>query len=116
VHAPFSLYLGWITVATIANITAALDFVRWDGWGLAPEAWTVIMLAAGVVIAGLMAATRRDAVYLLVLIWAYVGITVKQGGTPVVANAALVAAGLIGLAVAAVLWQAWRAAGRAVRP
>ncbi len=108
VHAPFSLYLGWITVATIANITSTLDFVRWDGWGVAPEVWTVIMLLAGVVIAGLMAATRRDGVYLGVLIWAYLGIAVKQSGAPVVANAALIAAGLIGLALAAAAAWTWR--------
>jgi hypothetical protein len=116
VHLPFSIYLGWITVATIANITSTLDSVRWDGWGVTPELWTVIMLAAGVIIAALMAATRRDVAYLLVLVWAYVGIAVKQAGAPLVANAALVAAGLIALAVAAAFVLARRvpatAAGR----
>lgn len=108
VHVPFSIYLGWITVATIANITATLDAVRWTGWGLTPEWWTVIMLVAGVIIAALMALTRRDVAYLLVLVWAYVGIAVKQASVPLVANAALVTTVLLAVAVAASLWLARR--------
>jgi len=109
VHAPFSLYLGWVTVATIANITTALEAVRWTGWGLAPEVWTVIMLAAGVGIAALMALTRRDVVYVLVLVWAYAGIAVKQAGVPLVASAALVTTVILTVAAAVSLWLARRA-------
>lgn len=108
VHLPFSIYLGWITVATIANITATLDSVRWDGWGVSPELWTVIMLGAGVIIAALMAASRRDVAYLLVLIWAYVGIAVKQANALLVANGAWVSAALIAVAVAAAFWLSRR--------
>jgi hypothetical protein len=88
VHYPFSLYLGWITVATIANVTALLYFVGWDGWGVAPETWTVIMIAAGAAIACLLTLTRRDVVYPLVVVWALAGIAVKNGATPVVEAAA----------------------------
>lgn len=99
VHLPFSIYLGWITVATIANITAFLDFVDWNGFGIAPEAWTIIMLIVAVVVAGLMAYDRKDIAYLLVLIWAFIGIGVEQADTPLVANAAYVAAGAVALLV-----------------
>jgi predicted membrane channel-forming protein YqfA (hemolysin III family) len=95
VHLPFSIYLGWITVATIANITILLDDLGWRGGGIAPEMWTVIMLAAGVIIALLVSLRRRDVAYLLVLVWAFAGIGVKQAGTPLVANAAWVAAVLV---------------------
>lgn len=108
VHVPFSIYLGWITVATIANITATLDSVRWDGWGASPELWTVILLVAGVAIAGLMAATRRDVAYLLVLVWAYVGIAIKQAGAPLVANSAWISAAVIVVAVVVATWLARR--------
>ena len=30
VRVPFSIYLGWITVATIANITSLLYFWDWN--------------------------------------------------------------------------------------
>lgn len=43
VPGPFSIYLGWITVATIANVTSVLDYLHWSGWGISPEAWTVII-------------------------------------------------------------------------
>ena len=97
VDVPFSVYLGWITVATIANVTVVLDYVGWNGWGISPQAWTVIMLFAGLVIATAMSLTRADVAYSLVLIWAYVGIAVKHPDTPVVAVTAWVTAALIGL-------------------
>lgn len=91
VRVPFSIYLGWITVATVANVTQVLYYVRWDGWGIAPEAWAGIMLAVAVVLAALMALTRRDVAYLAVLAWAFVGIAVKHAAVPTVALAAWVA-------------------------
>ena len=95
VHIPFSIYLGWITVATIANTTQLLYYLEWNGWGISAELWAVIMLAAGVVISAIMSLTRTDIAYSLVLVWAYIGIAVKHGSTPIVSNSALIAAGLI---------------------
>jgi hypothetical protein len=95
VQIPFSIYLGWISVATIANITQWLYYLGWNGWGIPPEVWAVIMLGAGVVISALMSLTRADIAYSLVLVWAYIGIAIKQAGTPLVAISAWVAAGLI---------------------
>ena len=95
VHVPFSIYLGWITVATIANTTQLLYYLGWSGWGISAETWTVIMLAAGVIISALMSITRADVAYSLVLVWAYIGIAMKHGETPIVSTSAVVAAGLI---------------------
>jgi hypothetical protein len=39
------LYLGWVIVATAANVTAALTAAGWDGWGIPPETWAVIVVA-----------------------------------------------------------------------
>jgi benzodiazapine receptor len=97
VDVPFSVYLGWITVATIANVTVVLDYLDWNGWGISPQAWTVIMLFVGLVIATAMSLTRGDVAYSLVLTWAYAGIAVKHQDTPVVAITAWVTAALIGL-------------------
>ncbi len=104
VRIPFSVYLGWISVATIANVTDVLDFVGWNGWGLEPAAWAAIMLGVGVILAALMAFTRHDVAYVLVFVWAYIGIAVKQTSTPLlplVAWPAVVA--LLMLAVSAVV-------------
>lgn len=95
VDGPFSLYLGWITVATITNVTSYLDFVAWDGWGISPAAWTVMLLMVGVGIAAAIAFRHRDTVYLTVLVWAFAGIAVKQVAEPVVVVSASAAAILV---------------------
>jgi hypothetical protein len=99
VQVPFSIYLGWITVATIANVTSLLDYLGWGGWGIAPEVWAVVMLVAGTVIASAVSITRGDIAYVLVIVWAFVGIAVKHSGTPLVA----VTAGLMAVVVALTL-------------
>ncbi len=105
VRVPFSIYLGWITVATIANASQLLFFLGWGGWGIAPTIWTIIMLAAAVIIAALMALTRRDVAYLAVLVWALVGIALKHAATPAVSLAAWVATTIIALLL---IWSAVR--------
>jgi len=78
VRLPFSIYFGWITVATIANATTLLVSIGWDGSGLAGSVWTDIVLAAGLLI-GVAAMVRfRDVAYGLTLIWAYAGILIKH--------------------------------------
>lgn len=99
VDIPFSVYLGWVSVATIANISDYLYFVGWNGFGIAPQVWAVIMLAVASVLGLLMARMRRDAAYLFVFVWAFIGIAVKQSAAALVANAAWAAA-LIALALA----------------
>jgi hypothetical protein len=85
VRVPFSIYLGWITVATIANVTEVLYYLNWGGWRISPEIWAVIMLVAGAIIASAVSLTRGDIAYVLVVVWALAGIAVKQSGTPLVA-------------------------------
>jgi len=97
VRVPFSIYLGWITVATIANATEVLDYLRWDGWGIGPVAWAIVMLVVGGLVAGAVSLTRGDLAYVLVIVWAFAGITVKQGATLPVAVTAAVMAGVVAL-------------------
>lgn len=95
VDLPFSVYLGWISVATIANVTDWLYLVEWNGFGIAPAVWAIIMLAVASLLGLLMALTRRDAGYLLVLVWSFAGIAVKQVSAPSVVSAAWIAGGLM---------------------
>jgi hypothetical protein len=88
VDVPFGVYLGWISVATIANITDYLYDIGWSGFGLAPQMWAVIMLVVASLVGLSMALTRRDAGYLFVFVWAFAGIAVKQASEPLVANSA----------------------------
>ncbi len=97
---PFSIYLGWITVATVANVTSLLDYLKWNGFGIAPEIWMWIVLAAVLVIAVLMNFTRRDIAYSLVILWALAGISVKQADVSSVAIPTWVTFGLVALTLA----------------
>ena len=92
VDIPFGAYLGWITVATVANISDFLYSIGWNGFGIAGQTWAVLMLAVACLLGLGMALTRRDAAYLLVLVWAFVGIASKQSAAVMVATAAWVAA------------------------
>lgn len=101
-HVPFSIYLGWISVATIANVTDVLESVGWGGWGLSPEAWAVLMLAVAGILTLAMGLTRSDAAYALVVAWAAAGIAVKQAPvSEAVARNAWVVAGVALLVAAA---------------
>lgn len=104
VDVPFSVYLGWISVATIANVTDWLYFVGWSGLGIAPQVWAVILLVVASAVGLGMALTRRDSGYLLVFVWSFAGIAVKQASAPLVAYSAWAAALVaLGLAVFAFL-------------
>ena len=111
VNIPFSVYLGWITVATIANVTDLLEYWKWNGFGLSGPLWAVILLAVAVAVAYLIAQMRRDVAYLLVLVWAFIGIAVKQAGTPLVSISAWVATALVVGCVALALLARRSAAG-----
>jgi benzodiazapine receptor len=95
VRIPFSIYLGWITVATIANMTSLLDYLNWGGWGISDELWAVIMLFVGVVVATAVFISRKDIAYMLVIIWAFAGIVAKNKDVALIANAAWAAVGIV---------------------
>ena len=88
VHLPFSIYTGWISIATIANLSAWQLGQGWDDFGLDAETWTIIKIA----VAGSLAATvlfrRRDIAFVLVAAWASLGIAVNHQGVPLVAGGA----------------------------
>jgi hypothetical protein len=97
VRLPFSIYLGWITVATVANITDLLDYLKWKGFGIAPEVWMGIVLVAVLVIAVLMNFSRRDVAYAAVILWALAGISVKFSSISAVAIPTWVTFGLVAI-------------------
>ena len=95
VHFPFSIYLGWITVATIANIASVANYLGWNGFGIAEPTWSAIMMGAAVVIAGLILVNRRNLAYAGVLVWALFGIRAAYPSVDIVANTAVISATLI---------------------
>ncbi len=75
---PFSVYFGWITVATIANITVFLVSIGWNGWGIADFVWTSVILLVGALIGILRMCKDSSVAYGAVFIWAYLGILLKH--------------------------------------
>ncbi|WP_449403127.1 hypothetical protein [Exiguobacterium artemiae] len=76
---PFSLYLGWVSVATIANIFLTIDTENINSWlGIGDAGWTMIMLGVGVVLALLFMFFNRDPIYPLVFVWAYIAINFQS--------------------------------------
>jgi len=80
IHIPFSTYLGWITIASIANVSVTLVSLNWDGFGISQETWATIIVIIALLISILVSITRKDIAYGLVIIWAFVGISVGQSG------------------------------------
>tara|TARA_R110002050_G_scaffold110427_3_gene222640 strand:- start:8373 stop:9170 length:798 start_codon:yes stop_codon:yes gene_type:complete len=73
-HLPFSLYLGWISVATIANTTAVLVHYNFSGWGLPAEFYTgILVLIAGLLALGFLQ-YNVDLFFALAITWATFGI------------------------------------------
>ncbi len=75
---PFSIYFGWITIATIANVTTFLVSIGFDSFLFSESTWTIIVLALGTIIASVTAVRNKDFPYMLAVIWGYVGILIKH--------------------------------------
>ncbi|MBD2198205.1 MULTISPECIES: tryptophan-rich sensory protein [Calothrix] len=88
-YAPISIYLGWISVATIVNVACALYFQNWNGWGISAESWTVMLLAIASAIAATIVIQRRDIAYVGVTVWAILAIAVKHWNNPILRNVAI---------------------------
>jgi hypothetical protein len=95
VQAPFSLYIGWITVATIANIATFFVSIGWEGFGIAGPTWSAVMISVAVIVAGILLVNRRNLTYAGVLVWALFGIRTAFVDESLIANTALIAAVLI---------------------
>jgi len=78
IHLPISVYIGWITVATIANVTAVLVKIGWNGFGISEEIWTILVIIIATIITILVIVNRKDYAYCSVIIWALLGIYIKR--------------------------------------
>ncbi len=78
VHIPFCIYLAWISIATISNITALLVHLGWNGFGFSEEFWTITMIIVGTIITSFVVIRINNIFYGLVVIWAFIGIIIKR--------------------------------------
>jgi hypothetical protein len=99
VHLPFSIYLGWITIATIANVTALLVDINWNAFGLGEQFWAVTVIAVGIAIALSILFTRKDIFYCLVVDWALLGILIKRLSVDTVPAQGVIITAIVGLVI-----------------
>lgn len=100
VYINFSIFLGWITVATVANVGQILTVFGWNGWGLQAETWGIIaLLAAGGVASAVTGMTKGNLPYALTIIWALIAVAVNQFTRAVPTNSVTVGAVAISMVV-----------------
>jgi benzodiazapine receptor len=107
VHLPFSVYLGWITIASIADVAVTLTAYNWDGFGISHEVWAIIVVAVALVITMLMLGIRKDVAYALVVIWALVGIGINQSGNQNVLLLTQISSVLVAIGVLVTIVLTW---------
>jgi TspO/MBR family len=100
---PLSIYFGWLTIATIANISVYLLASGWKGFGLdySPIEWTRIMIGIAVFLTALVVFTRRNVFFGLVIIWALYGIILKRESLNSAVYADVIKTARIGLGIVA---------------
>lgn len=103
VNLPFTIYFAWISVATIANISAWLVSTGWDGSPLSEELWAIVMMTAASFLAIVVLMRHGQLPYVIVVMWALAGIALR--GYKFIQPAALILLGL--LAVACVYYGIW---------
>ena len=93
---PFVIYSGWVTVASIANVSTYLVKIDWDGFGMSPAMWTIIMIVVATMINLVITWKRNMREFALVGAWALIAIGVANQDTEIiVAYASFVAAGVL---------------------
>jgi translocator protein len=94
---PFSVYLGWVSVATIVNVGIVLTVNEVSTFGVAPEVWTALLLVVGAALAIWFMMYNRDLIYPLVFIWAFIGIAVERSEYPIIVYTACAMVALIAI-------------------
>ncbi len=86
----FSIYFAWITLATVLNVSSALHFYNWEGWGITQVNWTYIIMLVAAAIAGHIAWHKVDRAYAAVVVWAFVALALRHWGvTPMISYLAI---------------------------
>ena len=112
--ATIGLYLGWVCVATAANVTALLVASGFTGWGLAPELWSLVVVTVALAVGVLLAVASRGRISPALtlawgLCWVAVGRLAGEPASPITGVAAAIAAALVLLVTIAIRFTARKA-------
>ena len=116
---PISIYFGWITVATIVNINAALSAYGWGGGPFSITYWTIILIGLTALISILVIMVKKNVIYALVIIWAFYGIMLKnqnEGSSEDIITAVIAAIALVGLTAIIEFYKLVKPPGQPVPP
>jgi len=106
IKAAFGIYLGWICIATIANVTTLLVYFNWNRFGISEDIWTIIMISTGALIVALSIYRLSNPFIGLSVIWAFTGIILKrQADYRSIVIAALIAITFVGVVT---IWASFR--------
>lgn len=103
----FSIYFAWITLATVLNVASALTFYGWDGFGIAEDAWTIIMVVVASLIAGYTSLRYRDSAYAGVVVWAFTALAIKHWGAST--QVLSYVGGAVAVLFIGLMFRTWRA-------
>ncbi|MEM7794481.1 MAG: tryptophan-rich sensory protein [Cyanobacteria bacterium P01_C01_bin.118] len=84
VNGPISIYLAWISVATIVNVASAFYSSGITELGLSDVIWTAVMIVLANGVAALAIVQRQDLPFALVFIWADVAIAQRHQEMPAI--------------------------------
>lgn len=107
VRVPFSIYLGWITVATVANVAYVFKAAGWDGAGISEQTWGILILVVAGSIAGIFAYLNRDIAYAAVIVWSFVGIISRWDNVMPIVVAAAIMSAVVGIAALIAFFTAY---------
>jgi translocator protein len=105
IQLPFSTYLGWITIASIANVATTMVSISWEGFGISAENWASVIIIIALLLASIVIITRKDIAYTLVIAWAFVGISVAQTNQNIVMLTQISAVVVLILLTATILYK-----------
>ncbi|MGE7595365.1 TspO/MBR family protein [Peribacillus frigoritolerans] len=92
---PFSVYTSWVSIATIADISYYLTYIKWDGFGVSSLTWTIVLLIAATILAFVFVGKNRDWCYPLVFVWAFIGIGIRNSSAyPVITDISYILAAI----------------------
>ncbi len=100
---PLTIYFAWLCVANIANISLYLVSVNWDGFGVSPSMWAIVMILITVVLSVFIIIGKRNPFFGLVVIWALYGIVLKRTSIDEIAFNNVILTAWIGFVIVAVL-------------
>ena len=74
----FGIYLGWICIATIANFTTFFVSIHFSKYGLSDTVWTCGFIGIGSITAALLVVRFKNIYIGLAVLWALIGIVIRQ--------------------------------------